>query len=529
MESRLRRIATLVIGACVVVVVLTSAGCDSDPSAPPLAVLPTEAVVVNGGQRFTGSRTITVEARADGLDSVLVWNGTWEERHSGRWYEASAGCVEIPDWYLDSDEGPVTVRVSAVIEGLASHSAASEIILDLTPPLIGGLPLHPEAGASDVSAATDLRWSGATDGLCPADSIVYVVLAGVTATPQDTVYVGRELACLVPGLTANAVCYWQVNAVDLAGNVAIGPVWTFGVWAWNLPVFRRAPAATFVMGSPESEFGHVSSERQHTVTLTRDYLIASTEMVEGHYVPLLQWALGAGYITVSADTVISIRAGERLPLVFVSDGCNSIEYSNMSFVTTRPDQIVKQVTWYGAMAATAWLSELAGGAAHIPGIGDADTDLTDPYRHRGYRLPTEAEWEHACRAGTQTAFANGEIGDDVWIDPVLDQIGWYYYNYTGFDFTPGHKIANAWGLYDMHGGVPEWCWDWYGRYPTDAVIDPINIKLEAVGDARIIRGSLPLAGPKTIHCRSAFRSALEPYVGLCSMVTFRLVWSGGVD
>jgi formylglycine-generating enzyme required for sulfatase activity len=87
---------------------------------------------------------------------------------------------------------------------------------------------------------------------------------------------------------------------------------------------------------------------------------------------------------------------------------------------------------------------------------DATWDLSA----NGYRLPTEAEWEYACRAGSATAFTNGEITNETCDDPVLDVIGWYCGNTSeNYTMDVGTLIANAWGLYDMHGNISEWCWD----------------------------------------------------------------------
>ena len=80
-----------------------------------------------------------------------------------------------------------------------------------------------------------------------------------------------------------------------------------------------------------------------------------------------------------------------------------------------------------------------------------------------YRLPTEAEWEYAARAGSTSAFANGGISvTDCSYDPNLDAMGWYCGNASSTTHSVGGKQPNAWGLYDMHGNVWEWCQDWYG-------------------------------------------------------------------
>jgi len=119
------------------------------------------------------------------------------------------------------------------------------------------------------------------------------------------------------------------------------------------------------------------------------------------------------------------------------------------------------------------------------------------------RLPTEAEWEYACRAGTQTAFS---FGDDP---SALGDYAWHLGNSDGRSHPVGQKKPNAWGLYDMHGNVWEWCADWYGEYPKDAATDPSG---PASGAARVLRGGSWLFGdPACFRC--AYRYAAPAYRG----------------
>ena len=115
------------------------------------------------------------------------------------------------------------------------------------------------------------------------------------------------------------------------------------------------------------------------------------------------------------------------------------------------------------------------------------------------RLPTEAEWEYACRAGTATAFSFGDA------DSVLGDYAWYSANSDNTTHPVAQKKPNAWGLYDMHGNVWEWCADWYGDYPNGAVTDPQG---PASGAYRVLRGGCWHYYP--FICRSALRVNSNP-------------------
>jgi formylglycine-generating enzyme required for sulfatase activity len=165
------------------------------------------------------------------------------------------------------------------------------------------------------------------------------------------------------------------------------------------------------------------------------------------------------------------------------------------------DLPVSCVTWQDAMAFAAWLSE------------------TD---RRTYRLPTEAQWEYACRAGTTTAFS---FGDCLSHDSAnCGELGLMASNCPGDAQPPRrHLVAagtlapNAWGLYHMHGNVSEWCRDYFGPYPRGLATDPAG---PASGVERVIRGGHFLS--LLADCRSAQRSSFPPGYA-SSAVGFRLI------
>jgi formylglycine-generating enzyme required for sulfatase activity len=207
------------------------------------------------------------------------------------------------------------------------------------------------------------------------------------------------------------------------------------------------PKGTFTMGSPESEERHERNERQHEVTIGNDYYLGVTEVTQGQY--------------------------ERVMGTNPSD--NQKRDIRMSDSSMYP---VERVSWEDAVEFCKNLSDLP----EEKKVG------------RVYRLPTEAQWEYACRAGSKTQYSFGEssrsIGDYAWLEE----------NSNNRTHPVGQKKPNAWGLYDMHGNVLEWCSDWYDKYPKGPVSDPGGPK---EGTFRVLRGGSYDRDPTS--CRSAHR------------------------
>ena len=147
---------------------------------------------------------------------------------------------------------------------------------------------------------------------------------------------------------------------------------------------------------------------------------------------------------------------------------------------------VEQVSWHDAVSYCAKLTGKEKAAGRLP-MG---------YE---YRLPTEAEWEYACRAGTTTLFS---FGDD---ESQLGEYAWYKANSGGTTHPVGQKKSNGWGLYDMHGNVLEWCQDWSGNYPGGSVTDPQG---PTTGPQRVRRGGHWYDGAR--FCRSEHRDGYGP-------------------
>ena len=140
--------------------------------------------------------------------------------------------------------------------------------------------------------------------------------------------------------------------------------------------------------------------------------------------------------------------------------------------------------------------------AKLTGVAKASGKLPEGYE---FTLPTEAQWEYACRAGTTMALNSGKNLSNEEKCPEMDEVGWYDGNSDEMTHPVGQKKPNAWGLYDMHGNVYEWSSDWKEDYPETAVVDPSG---PDTGVSRVLRsGSW---GSYATHCRSAFRNCNNP-------------------
>jgi formylglycine-generating enzyme required for sulfatase activity len=171
------------------------------------------------------------------------------------------------------------------------------------------------------------------------------------------------------------------------------------------------PVGSFMMGSPPFEAGRGTNESpRHSVLIRRSFLIGVCQVSQDQYLRVI----GENPSAFSQKN----RGGDEHP--------------------------VEMVSWDDALAFCKWLSAL-------------DTELSDGQL---YRLPTEAEWEYACRAGNQTAYS---FGDDR---TRLGSSGWFKDNAEGATHPVGQLAGNSWGLYDMHGNVWEWCMDLPWREPT---------------------------------------------------------------
>lgn len=284
-------------------------------------------------------------------------------------------------------------------------------------------------------------------------------------------------------------------------------------------------AGNFSMGSPMGEGCRSGFERIHDVTLTRNFIMKATEVTNAQYVSLAQWALDQGYITADGHGVHDNLDGSTVQLLDLDDGDQEIFFEDGTFRSIRPQQPVKEVSWYGAVAYCDWLS-LYKGLERAYNHATWKCGANHPSLTAGFRLPTEAEWEYACRAGSTEAFANGDMDQSpqgFCFSSTLADISWFDEDSAGWSHDVGQLDANDWGLFDMHGNVQEWCNDWMQEsyyWEEPPAQDPPG---PLFGEKRLVRGGYFFSPVE--NCRSAFRYALTPSNASYD-VGFRVVLTG---
>jgi len=242
---------------------------------------------------------------------------------------------------------------------------------------------------------------------------------------------------------------------------------------------------TFTMGSPNDEADRKSGETQWPVTLSA-FCMGKYEVTQAEYEAVM--------------------------------GNNPSKFKTGAYAgETQNRRPVEQVSWFDAAEFCNKLSAIEGlqpvysinGRVPAAGYPITSAAVTADLTQNGYRLPTEAQWEYACRAGTAAPWHSGTeaaLGNFAWIKNNSDET-----------HEAGKRSPNAWGLYDMHGNVCEWCWDWYGAYPGAAQTDPQGSSVDAI---RVFRGGSYYQPAQ--EARSAFRYGANP-ADRSSALGFRVV------
>ena len=376
---------------------------------------------------------------------------------------------ELPEPPVPEPDGttPAAERVRAArVEAKRAMERLEEAVRDLEAAKARHEKVLAEAHAAQIAADIESARAAKEDGMW--EDCLSIAEKALSWDPGNA-----EAAALkaeaekVLGTAANR------ETAGAAAGAEAGARMVVDVEGVSVPM-RWCPPGSFTMGSPSSEDGRDADETPHRVTLSKGFWLGETEVTQELW--------------------------------------KKIEGVNPSYFKSGDDYPAESVSWNDCQA---FLEHLAARA---------------PVEGFRWTLPTEAQWEYACRAGTTSSLPNGKDVRVLGLHnvPALDDIAWYAGNSSvdwkgmnGYDISGwrekqyagsragthpvARKAANAWGLHDMLGNVWEWCADWYGEYPSGDVADPAGAPR---GSSRIARGGAWRGNGR--YCRPAYRDDFNP-------------------
>jgi formylglycine-generating enzyme required for sulfatase activity len=451
------------------------------------------------------TRTVTPQ---ECLDGVCV-NGTATEQREDCEPRATDGedcgsgstcvggvCLATPPTVVTNNPSPVTDRTAQLNATLTALGSA----------------------AATTDAGFCWRQTSSPTG-CAGPSVDTPCGDGWTLAAVGPVSVGAystTIGGLTPG-AAHRTCAWVAAGTTIghgtvqsfatttttpAGGVCTDDGSTTACatgWCGNgrctTPGFQYIPGGTDLLGAPSSELGTWDDERpQHTVTLS-PFELMRYEVTQSEWFAVA--GLNPSYFQTPTCTDGSCASNENNnPTAPVEnlDWYSAIAFAN---ARSRADGLAECYTLTGCTdAANGWQDGVHSGCTGATFAGLACD---------GYRLPTEAEWEYAARAGTDGATWLGALTAEDCTDTRLPSIAWFCGNSGGRTRAVGSLGANPWGLRDVLGNAGEWCWDWFGTYEAASITDPVGA---SAGTARLIRGGAWYFGASS--ARAAFRGNSNP-------------------
>jgi formylglycine-generating enzyme required for sulfatase activity/tRNA A-37 threonylcarbamoyl transferase component Bud32 len=332
-------------------------------------------------------------------------------------------------------------------------------------------------------------WHGEVDGLAElATSLTDIpfrsaLLLGIGSVPA------ADLAPAVKDAWVSLASDWYTSEPDTLTHSSAG--WLLRVWDADVPVIASSA------GPPEGQNWHVNSVGMTLLQIPGGRFVRKdSKAIIDVDAPAQTVALSRGFFVQAME----VTRGQFQQFMDDPDCPADQKPQKWPGVaeTISPDgeHPVQQVSWEDAVLFCNWLSGREGLQPCYERKANTPADWRSVSAANGYRLPTEAEWEYACRAGTTTQFSHGDSEESLARYCVFSE---------SKSALCGMKLPNGWGLHDMHGNVWEWCQDWYGGYGSDSATDPTGPES---GSIRVLRGG----GWYFISdfCRSAYRFRYAP-------------------
>lgn len=359
------------------------------------------------------------------------------------------------------------------------HTSFSELIARRPPELKDAYELLERSQMDKIFDQFQTQDTGCTDVQCAVEfgkmlSVQRIVISSVGQV-EETYTVTVRLVDVESSKVIRSVS--RKHAGKLSGVIDLLPFMGYEVLTGVKPVYPVVKQQGEIISSPVSKV--LPNIKEMPAGLTMVNIPAGT----------FQMGSMDGNSDEKPIHTVSISAFEMSATEITQGQYKTVMGKNPSKFTGYDNLPVENVTWLDAVRFCNALSEIA--------------SLEKCYNERtwecyflqnGFRFPTEAEWEYACRAGTTTKYYTGDTDSD------LERAGWYSENSNSTTHPVGQKTPNLWGLYDMHGNVWELCNDWYGRYTTEYQTNQTGIRKDG---NRVVRGGS--FKNKSFHCRSASR------------------------
>ena len=420
---------------------------------------------------------------------------------------------------------PISIAASQTINAIACYGSFANSSVSSAAYVITGIVGAPtfSVAAGTYTSAQSLTLASST----PGAAIRYTIDGSTPSSTVGTVY--TTAIAVAASQTVTAIAYysgWPNSSVASAvyvinggmglqvtapPNITVALVGVSPIW-YTVPAPQMTVSST--VSSPVTSYAwYLDGSAIAGATASSVTLSGGTVQVGPHSLALVATSGSTGFstagtfsVSLSAIQMVSIPAGSfsngtstvtlsafKMAKYDVTQsqyqsvmGTNPSSYSANSDAATCP---VEMVTWYDAVEFCNKQSTKDGltpvytisGRTPASGYPITSATVSATVGNTGYRLPTEAQWEYAARAGTTTSNYWGNAADDA----TVSQYAWYTYNSGSKTHAVGQKLPNSFGLYDMAGNVMQWCWDWYGTYPSGAQTDPTGL---SSGTYRVNRG-----------------------------------------